>query len=428
MNRLRIYLAVGLLMAASGARGQFLRLGPLDFDATLTLEAIYTTNVDQAREDEYEEGQDMEDIYFVASLDLRSQAYVAPSTDLSLNTSVAVEKHLNREDLDNSSKPFTSARLATFTDLSRYTIALEASYERTAEEEDEVFFPGGSTLTRRERDTYGYVGRLGWELEPFRAGAYYDFSSERYLDEVDQDGDKDDYSYGFDFNWAINRRLGASYTYEKTKTDLINDDENPPWDLTQNILLSILVLEKPSFTYGFGYQKEDTGGEKGDWEYTHNFSLSDEYQLARNLKLSYSMTYGLEEQPEDEDVTFQYSISLDHEISRTARQQLQFTREPIDTFGSTTETDATTYSYSFNKDDLFIYDLMFDFGVSYQINEPVDGPTEEIWNYSTGLRHAVPVSRRLTRSLEYRYTLEDNNTQPQLLEEHRVTLAYSYAF
>jgi hypothetical protein len=414
------------------AHAQFLRLGPLDFAASTTIELVYTTNVEGERESEAK--AEREDAFIVVSLDLISTAQVAPSTDVKLDTGMAIERHLNRTDLDNSSRPFGRARIDTVTELSRYTLSLSAGFERTSESTEKTAFPGSSSLTRRERDTYYYSAQLDWALDPFGWSMSTDFSADRYVDEEDQFADQDDTGYFFEAFWDITRRLALVYSYDRSLTELINDPEDEAeWELTQRIQLKWNIWERPNFTYGFGYEKEDTGEDpedEGDWEMLHTFTIDDEYQLSPTLNLKLFASYEIEEVAEDDDVSFTYGASLSHEISRSARQSLSAVREPVNTFGSSSETDSTTFSYGFDKTDLFIYNLAFDFTASYAIDDPLapGQPTEKKTTIGTGLAHAVPLSRQLTRSLSYRYTWEDSNLEEEILDEHRVTLSFEYTF
>lgn len=407
-----------------------MRLGPLDFDAKSKLQAIYTTNVENERPSEAK--ADREDFYLVVGLDLIANAPVAPNTDLKIDTGVFVERHLNREDLNDSSNPFARARINTATEISRYTLLLEAGYERTSESQEETaFFGGESRLTRRVKDAYSYAAQLKWEYDPFMLAAKTDFLAERFVDEDEQINDKDDTGYLYEAEWEMTRRLTLAWSFDRKLTEMINQpDDDPMWDETQRILLRMRILDKPNFTYSFGYEKADTGGEEGEWDPIHNFNLSDDYQINPALKLAGFVTYEYDPDPEeDRDIAFTYGVNLSHEISRTAQQVFSFSREPVDTFGSTATTDSTTYQYRFKKEDLFIYNLSFDASVSYKIEEQLDtNEKNKTWNYSAGVAHRVPLSRQLTRSLEYRYTAEDDQDEEELLDEHRVTLTYEYRF
>jgi len=431
-RRRRLLPMLGLALAAwsmgERAEAQFLRLGPLDFMSKLTTELIYTTNVEQERKSEAK--GEMEDFYIIVSLDLVSDAAIAPSTQLKLDTGMSVEKHLNRSDLDNSTNPFGRANIETLTEISRYTLALQAGWERTSESSEDTAFPGSSRLTRREQEKYGYNAELMWETDPLRLSANYDFKAERYIAEEDQINDKDTVGYLFESNYRITRRVQAVYSYKGSRDELVNvPDDEPVWEITQRILLNFTLTEKPKFTYGWGYEKEDVGDDKGDWEMIHTFNLSDDFQLNPRVKGFYAISYEIEEVAEENDVAFTYGGGVEHEISSSAKQTLSAKKEPVDTFGSTTDTDSTTITYDFKKMDLIMYNLTFGFNVSYQIDEPLSaGPTEKIWTYNTSLAHEVALSTRLTRRLEYLYTREDSNLEEELLEEHRVTLSFTYSF
>lgn len=424
---------VGLMFSVQNAGAQFLRLGPLDFFAKSRLEGVYSSNVENERDSEATGEQ--EDFFIIVGLDLSANSMVAPSTDLNIDTGVYVERHLNRKDLNDSSNPFARGKISTLTEIGRYTLLLNAGYERTSasqEESNEAFF-GTSRLTRRVKDMYGYSATLRWDYDPIMLSAGTDFTADRYVEEEEQINDKDDTGYLYEARWDITRRINLGYSYDKQFSDLINvpdEDDNATWDITQRILLRFKILEKPSFNYGFGYEKADTGGEEGQWDQIHNFDVQDEVDITSTLKLGGSVSYEYDPNPEeDTDVSFRYGVTLDHEISRTARQILSVSREPVSTFGSTATTDSTMYQYRFNKDDLFIYNLSFDFTVSYSVDEQLDsGEVDKVWTYGAGVAHMVPLSRQLSRKIEYRYTREDDKDNPELLEEHRVTLTYEYRF
>jgi len=423
---LQIIVLWTVVIWAGGAHAQFLRLGPFDFSSKLTVEGIYTTNVEQKRPSETDAEQ--EDWYLLTSLDLQSVAILGRNTEMKIDTGVSVEKHVNRSDLDNSTRPFARGRVQTSTQISRYTLDLNAGYERTSESAESQAFIGDSRLTRREKETYGYGAQLLWEYDPFRVSFSYEESSDRYVAEIDQPSDQDEVGYTFEADWAIAPNLKLRYSYDSTKTTLINVPESDSeWKTTERIILDwrLLIWENPEFKYGLGLEKENDG----DWEPIHIFSLRYQGDLSKTTRVKLFATYEIEQTEEDDDIAFTYGASIENQISDTALQSLSAVREPLDTFGSTVETDSTTYTYVFRKSDLFIYNLSFNFSVAYEIKKPL-GPGEEenLWRYLAGLIHSVPVSRQMTRYIKYSYSLEDSNLFPDVLEEHRVTLGYSYQF
>jgi hypothetical protein len=228
--------------------------------------------------------------------------------------------------------------------------------------------------------------------------------------------------------------MAVKYRNELTKTTLINNPEESDneWLETETISFdgSLELIKRPRVTYSLGVEKEDTQDEEGEWEPRHAFSISDDADITPKLHLSAHAQYDIEQDKEEDDISFTYGVTLDHEISSTASQSLLFEREPVDTFASSTETDSTTYRYEFTKNDLFIYNLTFNFSATFEINEPLGGesPTEETWTYDASLRHTTLISRNIERSLAYEYSLENSNLFEEDIEEHRVTLTYRYAF
>jgi len=426
-RRFRLVLLItACLTGFREVNAQFLRLGPLDFDAQASLDSIYTTNVEGQRESEATD--EREDIYFVFGFDLLSAGIITPDTDLNIKLGVSFEKHINRPDLDNSSSPFANASVSLAKEVSRWRFNADATYERTTEAEEDVVFLGGeSAKTRREHDIYGYGAGVDWSANLLTLGLSYDFTAERYIKEEEKFADRDDETINFNSNLKLTERISLGYDRENKRTDLINDpDDDDSWELTQRIFLQFQLLRKPNLTYAFGYEKED----EGDWEMIHTFNITDSFDLSSNVKLSLAASYDIEEVEEEDDIGFRYGAVLTHQISPTAEQSFSAQREPAETFGSSTDTDAKTFTYNFRKDDLFIYGLGFGAGVSYQINTPLedDAVEEKIWTYTAVLSHSAAVSRKLSRKIEYSYSLEDTNTNDEILDEHRVTWSYVYDF
>jgi hypothetical protein len=424
-----------LLCAGRDAGAQFLRLGPFDFTGDLKLEGVYTTNVEGERESEAE--LEREDYYAVISLDLRSSTDMSPGTRLSIDTGVAYEKHANRPDLDNSENPFGRLRIDSLTEAGHWRLMAEVFYEREQDSEEVAGPSGGETRsyipgTRKQykvSENYGYGAGLEWKRDPFTAGATYDVESERYDDPTFQDGDQDETTAGYYGRWQFRKNMAVVYDRELTYTDRINDPENDPdWRETTTLSLDgyFTLIRRPHLTYSLGIEKEDTDEEEGEWDPKHTFSLSDEYHLTSTLDLRFLVSYSYEPDPEEDDVSFTYGVSLNHQISRTASQRFSADREPVDTFGSTAETDSTEFNYDFTKSDLLVRALSLRFHVGYAIDRPVDGPEERTWDYDITLDHRRAMSRRLERSLMYEYTWEKSDLITEILDEHRVTLAYIY--
>ena len=448
---------MGVLILAMGcpsvSDAQFLRLGPFDMAAEATLEGVYTTNVEQERESE-SEGVGREDYFIITGLALSSPAKVSRNTTLNLQSAVSVEKHFNRPDLDNSSNPFGLLSMNSESIFGHYTMNLDASIKRESESQDRkgVYVPGDRKM-RDVSDAVDYGGQLRWQRKSLQVGGSYTFSSERHQDEEFQDGDQDETTIGFDAGCDVFRGISLSYEYERKKTELLNAETEPEneWEVTESFTISMdetfALMKRPRLTYSFSMEKEDTREEDGEWEPVHRLSLTDEREITSSLRLALGVQYEYEDNKEEDDITLTYNGSLEHQLARTARQRLSASREPVRTFGSTTETDNTTIDYNFTKTDLFIYNLTLNLSVGYTIDDPLDengggelemedvganeiaaSPTEKVWTYTTELSYARAVTRKIQRMVSYTYTYEDSNLETEILDEHRVTLSYIYTF
>ncbi|MBN2562064.1 MAG: hypothetical protein JXQ75_14150 [Phycisphaerae bacterium] len=427
-----------LLVSCPGAHAQFLRLGPFDFDAATELEGVYTTNVEGERESEAT--AEMKDFYFIAGLNLNGVTRAVRNTTIDLTTAMSWEKHLEREDLDNTAAPFGLASVDSKTEFSRYSLGAYAEVSRTYESKDDVYVPG-QRKTRDESDNWKYGANLRWRRDPLEFSGEFKQSSERHKDEDFKDGDEDKTGWVFDVGWSPVRRLTLGYSYEREKTEYpyVPTNQTSPaeadWEVTERATIDWIlpILERPSVTYSIGLEKEDTETEKGDWEVTHRVGVSDMRDITSPLaavSLAVSADYQYEKDPEEDDVSFTYGAEAIHELSRTAKQRLSAKREPVETFGSTADTDTTTLQYGFTKQDLFMYYLDFAVGTSYEIAKPAEdvGDTEKTWTYGASLSYSRKVSRKLQRKLTYSYQVESSNLEDEDLEEHRVTLSYMYTF
>ncbi len=437
MREIKIIMAVaiGLLLSVFPARAQFLRLGPFDLTAQSQLEAIYTTNVEGERPSVAK--KEMTDYYLIASLNLLGQAKALRSTVLNLDSGIAIEKHFVRSDLDNSSNPFGALSLRSTTELGHYRLQGEVIANRTYKAEEDTYVPGGATnKTRDVTDSLGYGGELSWQRQSVKVSGSYQFRSERHQDEQFKNGDRDETTIRFNGEWAFWKDASVAYENSRTRTDLPNSPiTNQDWKVTESIRINykLPLLKRPALVYSFGLEKQDTDEEKGKWDPTHTLSLDDAWNLSSpfaSLRLAVNASYQYEKNPESDDVSFRYGGILTHDISRTAQEQLTADREPVRTFGSTTKTDTTKVKYSFTKQDLFMYNLNLLLSAMYEHSVPLDdvSPPENRWTYEGNLRYSRLVTRRLDRTLEYKYSLETSNLADEPLEEHRVTLKYRYTF
>lgn len=413
----------------------FLKLGPFMFDSQTSLEAIYTTNVEQQRPSEAE--AEMEDSYLVWSLDLKSTTDFLPSTELTLDTGITIEEHFNRPDLNNSDNPFGRLFLSFVTDVEPVKFSADALLEHTSESVEDKYVPPGREFPRKKRQegyTFDYGAAANWNSDRLALVAEYREIQERYADDESKidDNDKQTESYGAIVDLALIRgiQIGAGYSIEYTTTEFINDVGGVREEDTETIDLKIAPSEqwfaRPKIDLSIGLQKEYTDGESDGWETVYTITVSDELDITPSLNLEGAVGYKREEDPEADDIQFTYSAILTHELSARASQKLSAKREPVDTLGSTSETDSSAFDYTLSINDFLLRQVRMSTGIGLKIDKPVESEEERTQNFLFSLSHMIPINTRLTREFRYDYTVEDSNLEKELLEEHRVTLSFVY--
>lgn len=414
-------------------QGAFLQLGPFPFDATTRFEAIATSNVEQERKSEATD--DREDFYLVWGLDLTTTAEMMPRARVSLDTGITIEEHINRPDLNNSESPFGRFNGTIDADWDPLVLNGGVRWERTSESVEDKFVPVSSGLSRKKRQigtTTEYTWGAQWLTERLELGLDYTFTQERYDAEEYEPEEQDEES----FNQFVYLKLGSfmdvdiglRYEVETSQTEMINEDTGPePEEKTETATLelgSFEVLGRFDVTLNAGMQREHNEGEKAEWEKTYGASVATDWEMTPTLRLTGSASYDYEENPEEDDISFQYDVTLQHELSRRVTHSLSFTREPRDTIGANEDTDTTTYAYDISVADFLLPNVEATASVQQEIDRPVDGDEEETWTYNAGLTHSTAITPRLTRQLAYTYDLEDSNQEDELLEEHRITLSF----
>jgi hypothetical protein len=417
---------------------QFMRLGPFDVDAGMSFQGVYSTNVEFERESEA--NLDREDYYLVYKLDVSMLGPTTPTSELNVSSGLTIEKHFERDDLDNVTDPFGLLDLTHDLELGRFVLPTVIQFRReNTEEQDEttrIFIPG-QRKQRVVQDTRLFSQGLNWERDPLSLISSYSFQQIRFDDEEFQDGDEDKetYNFGADWNiiqWGGQDRLNTFYTYDRSRTELKNkadDDRTSRWETDQAVGLRFAILTRPAFNYTWAYRKAD----QEDWRQTHTFDLSDEWELSPTMQADAQASYTIDEEPRDDDVLFTYSAGINHDIGRTLNHNFRMTRQPVDTFGSTQDTDSTTYAYNLTKTDLFFADVTFNGNVTYSIDKPqaVEGEESEeerILRYSVTLSHQQQLSRRLSRTFQYLYQYEKDEDIPESIEEHRIILSFDFSF
>lgn len=411
---------------------QVLRLGPFDVDMETGFQAIYTTNVEDERPSESTESR--EDYYFIGSLDLSTHASMAPETDISLETGLAYEKHLKRPDLDNSNDPFGKFILGTSTKWRRSTFSLDVDIQRLSESKDDIYIAGGGK-GRALNDDFNYGLGWAWDWKRFKAGASVSYEHIRYDDEQYQDGDKDETNIDFEFSWELTKRISLEYTYNRSLEDWAYNpvEDNDLWEVTSTADVRYQVMKVPDWSVFVGYTKDSEESGTHDWYPTYGTDASAVLLDTKRVKFDVNLSWThVKEIPNDS--SFIYGANLEHQISRTAKQSLSATQEPIETFGSDNDTEETTIAYRFDKEDLFVYNMDLTAGVAWKKDKPQSnddepaGDTEETWTYDVELTHQRALTRKLKREVSCYYSYEESNLEEEPLDEFRLTLDFTYAF
>jgi len=430
-RRLVSVCALLLFFRGLGAEAQFLKLGPFDIDSTATLDAIYSSNVDNVRPSEATER--MEDYYLVGRLSLNADAELGKHIRINSAFTLSQEKHFLRPDLDDRSRsdPFGQIDISTDMDFGRYVVTVFYKHESTFEQREAQFVEERrSKRTFRRSDDYG--ARLTWRRGRVDWQAGIRGARDRYVEDEFKDGDQDTAKIDFSISWQVTKRITTFYAYDRNRKKLINEpEEYDGWDDSHRVGTAILLLKRPNTTYSLAMVKQTSQGEEIGWEPAHTFSVSDALDLTKTLKLTGYATYTIKETQAADDIGFTYGANLDHQIARTAQQNLRATREPADTFGSSVDTDTTTVGYTFSKQDLFIYNLALTLGAQFKYSKPMGvdaGDPEKTWTYIGDLTWTRKVSRKMERAISYRYRRESSDVEDEDLQEHRVTVSYIYSF
>ena len=417
--------AVVLLSWPSLSPAQFLRLGPFSFDVDLKAGAVYSSNIDGVRPTEEQPVED--DYYVFGGLDLNATAPASPRTTLTLSSGITVEKHFKREDLDNSTEPFGEFRLNSSTTVGYLNLDAIVSYLRASQSASDTFVPGGKSKTRNPNSTFEYKVGANWERRRARFDVGYGQRRTRY-DKVEfQEGDTDDTSFEWGAGYQILQPVVLGFRQDRRKTENPRDPEDAPtWDQTDTASLNWSIYDKPHITYTLGYEREKKGGVQGDWEPTHGLAISDDWELNPRLRASAGASYKYEDNPEEDDVAFTYSGTLEHELTSHISHKLSANRQPRATFGSTAETDSTALDYALRISDILLTDLDLRFGVNYLIDRPAEGGQETTLSYSAEAAHVRNISSRLRRFVGYTYSWEKSSEQAEVLEIHEITWRYEY--
>ena len=417
------------LPAVSFAQASVFRLGGFDFTLSGSLALNYSSNVDQAYPEEEKENYSKDDFYWVPSLTLSGAPIrIHPNTTVTLGGTVGYEKYMERKDLDTETY---NLALAINTGLRYVNLTAAASIERSTENsEDETYKPGG--YSRDPQETQDVSAGASWAYGRLSANFTTDYSRERHDYKEYQDSDQDEYTWEFTLNLALNEWISLYWThsYDWTYT-IVEDTKETEIEDDFGISFTGAIGRHPQVTASLAMEREQGNKvEDGkDWEPVFEISVTDAYDITKNLSIAAGFTWG--DDKEEDEVSFTYDASITHRLPPYITQSLAFSCEPLETFGSDADTESTTFTYSLSINPFFLKGLSFDGSVEYAIDKPLDkeSETEKTTTYTVGLAHSRALSRKLSRTLSYNYTWENSNFHHDgANEEHLVTYQLNYLF
>ena len=460
-----------LLLLPRIGHAQTMRLGMADWFLQAKTDVGYDSNVDGAYPEDEDPDREKSDFYWMPALTLRSAPWVmAPRTKFNVNAGIAYQDYFVRNDLDTE---LYNAQLAFQTENPRLTLGgMEGTdYDLSSSADD--YKPGGvsrdPTLTHKANVFANLLYRA------LRVETRADYTQERHDYEEYWEGDNDETVLfaGATLSPVPKLTLMASWKNTTTLYPLSNEEEEETvytadtalnlfswgglfytWERTITIekltdaskeetvstfglrgAIPLELLRHPQITYSFGasYEEEETeetGVVEKTWEPVHTITASDDFQISKSLRLAGSATW--ESKVDEDEISFVYNVSLEHRLAPTVKHALTLTREPEPMFGSTSDTDTTTYGYDFSWGDFIFQNLKMTFNATYEESTPLEEKapeTEKTINYTFGLNHTRPLSRKLNRIVSYTYTSEDSNFHdfgPN--EKHLAIYGFTYDF
>ena len=434
---MRAAVAAGLFALAAGAQSPIeqLTIGPLKLQKSVFADMTATTNVDGiSKEKARDSGVDREDVYLTYGFRFGISGRIYPDIDLNFSTNLSKERHFIRTDLnDDGEIPFLGDANFDFNRSRghlRYGISLQHNAS-TEQEKQKVFVPAArrEQSVREVEQVTTFSTLLGWTYERLTLNSSYSNSRTRFNEEF-ADGDDNEQNVALSASYQLNRMFSVSASHTLENTQQVGQPGSPEtgWEKTSTVQLNANLLQRPSLTYSIGAEREEDGERKGEWDPTHTINISDFRNIGSNVKFNANATYSLEEQPEAEDISFVYNLSLTHTMPYGISQSLNLVREPVETFGSTTDSDQTTYAYNLNKNQLFILNLSA--GISFTREETTPkfsdgsmGPEEvsDDFTFNLSWTGSKRPARWLTLRRDYRYIYTDSSDEGTF-DEHRLTL------
>ena len=417
---------------AGGPAFAQLRLGEWLLVPTVGVDLAYDSNVDDSYPEEESETLRKDDFYWMPTISLGIQPkHLRPNTTLGLSGTASYMDYFRRDDSDTLTY---DAQFNFQASSPRLQLGGNAGANYSIENSESSYRPGG--VDRDPSGTYTAGLNFSWNFYRFRVTGNGTYTVERHKYEKYKDGDNDELDATIATFFDLTSWLALTASYEWDQKKQIQSDEITT-ETTLDLGVSGNVHPKfmrslPIVTYFVGASSKDTkeDDEGPTWEPKITLSASDQWRLSRDLTLAASLDWTNDENEDEVSTTF--NVTLNHTINAYLSQMASASLEPRKTFGSNSDTETITYTYAFNVKDLLIPHLHMGFTAEYKMDTPL-GDTDAWTEHTTTLTytagHSRPISRRLSRNLDYTYTWENSNFHDDGAKmKHLVVYGFSYRF
>jgi len=421
------------VLATSGF-AQTLRLGPMDITLAGTLEVAYDSNAEDIYPEEEIPNLQMGDFYWMPGLRLSSKSVpFFHNGTFNLAGGIAYQDYFVRNDLDTE---LYNAIINFQAAFMRFKVGGLVGTDYSVDGSLDEFVPGG--VSRDPTLTHTANAFINWQWRKLRLETSADYTMERHDSIKYQAGDNDETTlfgamYLDLFSWG-----SLYYSWEQVVTTYVQTNRETT-EITKEMGLTggipLDVFPHPHITYSLGFEYRDEEADNpealdGTWEPKHTIRAEDSFHLSKTITLSGYAQW--ENIVYEDDIGFTYAIFLTQLLGTRAQHSLSFEQEPRPTFGSTTDTETTTYGYNFGIKDLFIHHLSLSFAANYEESTPLgpgDAETENTTRLDFGLNHTRQLSRQLSRVIAYVYSYENSNFHHDgAKQKHLLTYGFTYVF
>ena len=433
VRALALLLCMLVAMGPAAAFGESFKLGPFTLHPSASVTLGYDSNVDDVYPEEEDPNYQTGDFFIKPGISLMADAlHLRPATTVNLSGSWAYEKYFKRKDLDTDTYNLTAG---FDTALQFLTISGGVTAERKTEHaKDEVYYPGGTS-----RDPYNTIdafikGML--TIRKLRLEAGEEYNRETHDLDRFKENSKVEVTTTAGAYYDFTDWMSAFYTYERVYTEYLESNQRSTTEITHEVGIGGVapksILRRPDVTWTVGMIREDKDdGKEVEWKPKYTLGGADTYQLAKYLSLSWNVSWDSEKQEDDDDVGFTYGATLMHVWGPYVTQSASYKREPLDTMGSTVDTDTTTYGYTLSIANFFFKGVSAMYAFTYEIAEPQDksSGTERTTTHEFSLMHSRQLTKRLSRSMGYSYKWEKSNFHhdgPK--QKHLVEYMLNYTF